>query len=376
MIKTVLRGMTWDHPRGLESVVHSNDSLQQACSISVEWQARSLLAFGDQHISDFYKEFDLMIIDHPHVPDAVHAKALLPISDFLSEEQLGVLKRTSVGQSHNSYGYRDKTWALAIDTAAQVTASRADCASGAPVFWSDVFELARSGRVLWAYKPVDAFSTFATICAQLGSPLASTSRFVEIAAAEKALGLMIELAGRVPEFCASSNPIDIAERLVESDQYDFGVCMYGYSNYSHDGFRSKTLIYDDVPSFDGKAGGSQLGGAGIAISSATSDPFQAAIAAYYLSEPAIQSTVYGLNGGQPGNLVAWKNRELNKISNNFFANTLRTLERAWVRPRLLGWPDVQYESSLIIHKCLVDKKFTSSDIDAIERTFNQFIQEA
>lgn len=376
MSETVLTGMTWDHPRGLESVVQSNDSLRQSCAISVEWQARSLLAFGDQHISEFYRDFDLMVIDHPHVPDAVHAQAVLPIDDYLTDQQMEILKRTSVGESHNSYSYRGKTWALAIDTAAQVTAIRAESGLSAPVFWSDVLDLARSGRVLWAHKPVDAFSTFATLCAQLNSPLASTDRFVEKGAAEQALSLMIELAGLVPEFCASSNPIDIAERLVESDDYDLGVCMYGYSNYSRLGFRSKLLVYDDVPSFDGRASGSQLGGAGIAISSATKDPHKAAIAAFYLSEPGIQSTVYGLNGGQPGNLVAWKNYELNRASNNFFANTLRTLERAWVRPRKLGWPDVQYQSSLIIHKCLVNKSFNAGDIDAIESTFNQYIQEA
>ena len=53
-----LKGMTWDHPRGLDSVVNSNDLLQERCGISVNWEARSLLAFGDQHISEFYEDGD------------------------------------------------------------------------------------------------------------------------------------------------------------------------------------------------------------------------------------------------------------------------------------------------------------------------------
>ena len=367
--------MTWDHPRGFESLVESNPSLIQACDISVEWQARSLLAFGDQHISEFYKEFDLMIIDHPHVPDAVHANAVLPVTEFLTSEQVEILERTSVGQSHNSYMYQGKIWSLAIDTAAQVSAYRPDKADGSPIFWSDVLDQARAGRLLWAHKPVDAFSTFATLCAQLGKPLASTQNFVESDVATQALDLMVELAGLVPDFCLTSNPIDIAERLSTSDDYAFGVCMYGYSNYSRDGFKKNILIYDDVPSFDGQASGSQLGGAGIAISSASANPKAAAIAAFYLSEPGIQSSVYGRAGGQPGNLVAWKNHALNQITRNFFENTLRTLERAWVRPRILGWPDVQYQSSLIIHEILKKKSYTSGDITAIQGTFDKYILE-
>lgn len=370
-----LKGMTWDHPRGFQSLVASNEMLINESGISIHWDARSLLAFGDQHISEFYEDYDLLIIDHPHVPDAVHARAVLPINQYLSEEQLETLASTSVGKSHDSYSYQENTWALAIDTAAQVSAYRPDKCNGAPVFWNEVLELAADGQVLWPYKPVDAFSTFATLCAQLGSPLYSQQNYLNVDIAASALEIMVKLAGLVPEFCASSNPIDIAERLSSSDQHSVGVCMYGYSNYSRSGFKKHVIIYDDVPSFDGLASGSQLGGAGIAISSAAKNPEAAARAAFYLSEPKIQSSVYGLNGGQPGNLIAWKNSKLNQESNNFFRNTLRTLERAWVRPRLLGWPDVQYQTSLIIHRCLLERKFGIQEIEQIKATFPKYIQE-
>ena len=118
--------MTWDHPRGLDSVVNSDALLQEKCDISVKWDARSLLAFGDQHIREFYDQYDLMIIDHPHVPDAVHADAVIAFEDVATREQLDLLERTSVGQSHASYKYQGKHWALAIDTAAQVSAYRPD----------------------------------------------------------------------------------------------------------------------------------------------------------------------------------------------------------------------------------------------------------
>jgi multiple sugar transport system substrate-binding protein len=370
-----LKGMTWDHVRGRDCLIESNDLLIQKCGISVSWDARSLLAFGDQHISEFYNDYDLMIIDHPHVPDAVLADAVIPFEELVTASQLDLLEATSVGASHDSYLYQGKHWALAIDTAAQVSAFRPDKAERSPVFWHEVFDLAKKKQLLWAHKPVDAFSTFATLMAQKGAPLEGSSRFINQEMALEVLEFMVELASLVPDFCATSNPIDIAERLSGSDDYAYGICMYGYSNYSRDGFRKNILIYDDLPSFDGRATGSQLGGAGVAVSSKSKNPKAAAEAAMLLSLPDIQATTYGLGGGQPGNLIAWKDQMLNDVSHNFFRNTLRTLENAWVRPRVLGWPDVQYQSSLIIHKCLVEKKVSKKDVEEIASTYDKYVKE-
>ncbi len=367
-----LKGITWDHERGLDCLVKSNDLLIEQYGISVHWNARSLLDFGNQHISEFYIDYDLMIIDHPHVPDAVHAMAVIAYEDLASAAQLERLKVTSVGQSHNSYLYQDKHWSLAIDAAAQVSAFRPDKTDRSPVFWSEVFELAKKKELLWPYKPVDAFSTFATLMAQKGSSIVASAHYINQETAGEVLELMVELAALVPEFCAQSNPIDVAEILSGGHEFSYGVCMYGYSNYARNGFRENVLVYDDVPSFDGRATGSQLGGAGISISSRSKNQEAATKAAIFLSSPEIQATTYGHNGGQPGNLLAWKDNALNDVSHNFFRNTLRTLEGAWVRPRILGWPDVQYHSSLVIHRCLVEKKVFKEDIKEIASMYEKY----
>ena len=101
----------------------------------------------------------------------------------------------------------------------------------------------------------------------------------------------------------------------------------------------------------------------------------AATAAILLSLPEIQATTYGAAGGQPGNLVAWKNGALNDHTLNFFRNTLRTLERAWVRPRVLGWPDVQYQSSLVIHRALTSKQVNASVVAEIAATYEKYVKE-
>ncbi len=373
-MSTSLKGMTWNHPRGFDSVVGCNLKLKEEMNVEVTWDARSLLAFGDQPILEFYQEYDLIIIDHPHVPDAVQSSTVIPFEELISADELETLRRTSVGESHVSYQYQGKQWALAIDSAAQVSAFRSDKADRAPIFWSEVLDFARSGTLLWPHKPVDAFSTFATLMAQKGSPLLSSQSFIDKSVAQEVLSFMIELAGLVPDFCLNSNPIDIAEALVTEDRYTYGICMYGYSNYSRLGFRNHLLTYDDLPSFSGRADASQLGGAGIAVSRASKYPVLAAQVALFLSSPAMQSTSYVTAGGQPGNLVAWKSSHVNALTNNFYANTLRSLEGAWVRPRIYGWPEIQYAASQVIHQILSTKKLVAANLIAIEDSYAQYVK--
>jgi multiple sugar transport system substrate-binding protein len=366
--------MTWDHPRGVDGLRAADDYVAARHGATITWEARSLLAFGDQHVADFAAEFDLLVIDHPHVPDAVEAGALLALDEYLGAAQLETLERESVGASHASYGYRGHHWALGVDAAAQVSAYRPDRCDGAPIYWSDVFDLPHQS-VLWPYKPVDAFSTFATLLAQKGAPLARPDCMVDRSAAAEVLEFMIRLAERVPAWCAGANPIDVAEVLATTDDHAVAVALFGYTNYSRVGFRAHRITYDDIPSFDGRASGSELGGAGIAVSSATEHPELAVAIALTLAGGEVQSGPYTAGGGQPGNLHAWRSDARNAETANFFRNTLRTLERAWVRPRVLGWPDLQLAISHVVHDALTSKQFTTSTLDTLESLASLHLRE-
>lgn len=365
-MKPVLKGMTWDHPRGFESVVACNDLVEKKFGVTIEWQARSLLQFGDQHVREFAKDHDLMVIDHPHVPDGVNDGALVAMDDLLTPDQLAVLERESAGPSHESYRFRGKIWALAIDAATQVSVYRPDLVDGVPPFWSDILSDAKKKKVLWPYKPVDAFSTFATLSSQNGYAIGS-DRMLDKETTEKVMDFMIGFASLVPDFCATSNPFEISERLVETDDYWYAAPLYGYTNYSRAGFRSRVLHYDDVPSFDGRATGSQLGGAGIAVSTYSQHQQLAGEIAAYLSSAEAQNGPYTERYGQPGNLRAWLSPRMNSLTGNFFRNTLRSIEGSWVRPRLVGWPDFQFDVSQVIHRSLVNRKFEAADWSQMEK---------
>ncbi len=370
-----LRGMTWDHPRGVGGLRACDALLRERHGVTVHWEARSLLAFGDTHVADFAADFDIMIIDHPHVPDAVQAGAILALDEHLAPVVLADLERESVGGSHESYSYRGHQWALGVDAAAQVSAFRPDLVDGVPPYWSDILALAHRGRVLWPHKPVDAFSTFATLLAQKGAPLAAPEQFVDREAAREVLQFMLELAAAVPEWCATSNPIDVAEALSTTNDFSIAVAAFGYTNYSRADFRPHLVAYDDIPSFDGRAGGSTLGGAGVAVSATTKHPELSVAVAATLAGAEAQSGPYTAGGGQPGNLRAWKSDGANILTRGFFQNTLRTLERAWVRPRLLGWPDLQLELSHIVRDCLTNRVVDDAVIARIEQLPERLLKE-
>jgi multiple sugar transport system substrate-binding protein len=334
-----------------------------------------LLAFGDQPLNEFYKEFDLIILDHPHVPDAVVANTIIPFDDLLTADELLDLSNSSVGPSHDSYIYRGKQWALAIDAAAQVSACRPDLIESPPRLWDEVLSIGKEGKLLWPYKPVDAFCSFATLMSQFGAPLCSSDDFIEKESAERVINFMIELSRVVPSFCATSNPIDIAERLSQDSEYAIGVCMFGYSNYSRRNFRKNLLKFSQIPSFDGQARGSILGGAGIGISSASRNPQDAARAAFALCSQEIQTGKYLMGGGQPGHLSVWKNQAANALTADFFANTLSTLNGAWVRPRILGWPELQFSVGNLLARILSTGRFANQDLQVIQDSYGKFIKE-
>ena len=79
-----LRGITWDHPRGLAPLVATAHVLQLADpSLSIRWEARSLHAFGAQPLSALAGEFDLLVLDHPFVGTVALEQSLLPLETVL-----------------------------------------------------------------------------------------------------------------------------------------------------------------------------------------------------------------------------------------------------------------------------------------------------
>jgi multiple sugar transport system substrate-binding protein len=94
--------------------------------VAIIWLKRSLQQFADVPLADLCARFDLLVIDHPSIGEAVHQELLLPLDEYLPAAFLADQAVNSVGQSHASYTYEGHQYALAIDAATPISGYRPD----------------------------------------------------------------------------------------------------------------------------------------------------------------------------------------------------------------------------------------------------------
>lgn len=363
---STLRGMTWEHPRGYDCQVASAKEYAGLTGVEVAWEYRSLQAFADAPLDQLATDYDLIVIDHPHVPLAAAQGLLAPLDGHGYDDQLAVLAAGAVGRAHVSYSHDGHQYGLATDSAAQVSVSRPDLLGESPTDWEAVLELARQGRVLWPAKPIDAFSSLLTLAANHGTPAnAEPGTFLTTEQAAPALELMHRLVELVPDWCLAANPIEVAEALSTGERWAYAPLAFGYSNYARAGFRPHRLRYADIPAGPCGVAGSLLGGAGVAVSAMASDVDAARAYAMWVASPKVQAGVYYDAGGQPGYAAAWDDDRLNADSWDFFRGTRQTLEQAYVRPRTAGFIEFQDTASPWVTATL---RGEISDAELVRRT--------
>jgi multiple sugar transport system substrate-binding protein len=342
-----LRGITWDHTRGLLPVVAAAQRFEELHpGVRISWEKRSLQAFADQPLGELGAQYDLLVIDHPWAGFAATSGVLLAMEDLLPEAFLADQAANSVGASHESYRYQDRQWALAIDAATPVASWRPDVLvrhdAAVPETWEELLELARRGLVVMPGIPQDALMNFYMLCAVPGSDLfASDDIVVGEARGIEALERLRELASLQPPEIFDWNPIAVYEAMTRGDDFAYCPFAFGYSNYARAGYARARLHFGDVVALDGEPLRTTLGGTGLAVSSACAAREVAAAFAQLVAGPDYQRTQYLENGGQPGHRAAWTDPENNRRTADYFVATLPCLDRAYLRPRYPGSLDFQ-----------------------------------
>ena len=174
----ILKGMTWDHSRGYDPMVSTAQTYNENNpGTKIIWEKRSLQAFADRPIELMSFDYDLMVIDHPHVGEASRKDLIyeLNLADNF-KDQLVDLTNASVGLSHQSYNFNDNQYALAIDAAAPVSSYRSDLIENPPSTFEETIKLAEQSKVIWPIKPVDSISCFNSIAANLNNPINKVHR--------------------------------------------------------------------------------------------------------------------------------------------------------------------------------------------------------
>jgi multiple sugar transport system substrate-binding protein len=364
-----LRGVSWDHVRGLGGARAAAAAFaQRHPDVQVGWAARSLQAFADQPVEELARDYDLIVLDHPAIGHAVARGALLPLDEYADGALLADLAAHSVGLSHESYAWQGRQWALAMDAAAQVAAYRSDLLArlGAevPRSWPEVFALAeRAPRaVAMPLTAVDAVCAFVALCEGNGAGQWPPDR----AAASAALATLERLATAAHPHSLRWNPPGLLDHMAAAEEVAYCPLAFGYSNYARSGFRERRLRFAPAPQCPDGVPRGMLGGAGIAVSARTQAPAAACALAAFTSGPEIQRGVYFDGGGQPGHRAAWTDERVNAIAPGFFADTLPSLERATLRPRHDGYLAWQDRAGAAIHAYLARGGSRDALLDGLE----------
>lgn len=353
-----LRGITWNHTRGLLPLVATAQRFHELNPhIEIVWEKRSLQQFGDQPIGALAEMFDLLVIDHPFVGTAAATRVLLPLDEHLSAGFLADQAANSVGASHASYLFGGHQWALAIDAATPVAAWRTDLLARhqaeLPKTWSEVLALAARGLVAVPANAVDAMMNLYPLCLARGAELfTSAEQFVEPGPGLAALEDLRALVQACSPECLSRNPIQTYETLVAAGVNGPAYCplAYGYSNYSRPGYGSHPLDFGPpVLGVDGKPLKSTLGGTGLAVATRCRHRTEALAYAEFVADARIQRSLYTAAGGQPGHRLAWLDPDNNASSRDYFLRTLVALDTAFLRPRYHGYLHFQDRGGPMVH---------------------------
>ena len=376
-----LRGITWDHERGRDPLLATADRFEQESGIRVTWTVRSLQEFADAPIPVLAQSFDLLVLDHPHVGEIVPTGALLPLDELLDGEFIADQARNSVGPSHASYEWDGHLWGLAIDAAGHVSAYRPDLLErlgvAAPETWDDVLELEGRARaagmtISLPNKAVDTLGSLLTLLANGGTdPYGDQEQVAPRAVALEKLERLVWLTAASPPDAFSWNPILLLEHMAEHDDVVYCPLLFGYSNYSRPGFRSKLVRFRPVPSAGLGPRGGIIGGAGLSISSRCEHLDAARAYAEYVASPEVQRTLYVDAGGQPGHRSAWLDEHANGLAASYFADTLPGLDAGYLRPRYDGAVIVQNEGGDMVWESLRSGGDPSELLDRLDALYRR-----
>ncbi|GEM_PF-4370576 len=72
-----LRGVTWDNDRAVGPLLGTMPVWNSlGLDVSVEWSTRPLSTFAHQPLSELTEDFDLIVLDHPHIGEGADVVVL------------------------------------------------------------------------------------------------------------------------------------------------------------------------------------------------------------------------------------------------------------------------------------------------------------
>lgn len=367
-------GLTWDHPRGYQALEKAAQEDHQALLC---WKRQPLEGFESHSIEKLAADYDLLILDHPHIGEAVAHDCLLPLDELFSPQQLETWSQQSIGASMASYAWHGKQWALPLDVATQVMALRSDLRQeDIPLSWEHVAQRTPGKKLALSLAGPHAFLTLLSITASYGHLPRKDDLLLSDAGFEQGLALLQQLYSQVPAWTIDLNPIGLLEAMSRGNEINIIPLVYGYVNYTRGDNLRQPLLFRDAPTGSAKYPGSVLGGTGIALTRRAKMNSALLEHLSWLMSTSAQCQLIPENEGQPSHRSAWLSDEVNSHCSNFYRMTLQTTENALVRPRFNGYIAFQNHAAHLIREALANQSSISSTIDQIRQIWRQALSAA
>ena len=347
------KGLTWDHPRGFNALDAASRDANVPGSGLISWDVQPLEGFESAPIAVLCARYDLVVLDHPHVGEAVEAGCLHPIEDVFGDDLIASLETASIGPSLSSYRFAGKHWALPLDAATQVMAVRPDLVADVPVEWEDVQALVDGGvPVAASIAGPHAILSFFSICAVLGEPPAVVDPdfLVSAETGARAYAILSKIVRAMPEHAKALNPIGLLDLMGREDGIALCPLVYGYVNYSRPAPGRKKLRFHNAPRSSARKPVGTLGGTGIGFSKRNRPHAALKQHILWLMGKDAQCGFIPAHDGQPSRRESWHDAGINAAWGDFYANTAETLEHSYVRPRHSGYIAFQTAASAALRE--------------------------
>ncbi|MGB3483308.1 MAG: hypothetical protein WBB07_13970 [Mycobacterium sp.] len=362
-------GLTWDHPRGYEAL-RAAVLATAAPDCDLTWDIQPLEGFEAAPIGVTAQRYDLIVLDHPHVGEALAQNALRPVDDLFGPDEIASWDLDSAGPSMRSYRMDGRLWALPLDAATQV-AVVADTSVAIPQTWSAAVELAHHVESRVPTSGPHPFLTLCSIAIADGAQPGQGPTFLSAAA----VGAAVEtLRHFIPADCPRDvvdNPITLLDAMAAGTGPVYCPHVYGYVNYARS---APALTFGDAPLGSSGRRGAVLGGTGIAFSALREEPDSALLDhVRWLMNPDVQRGFLVDHAGQPGSATAWRDAAVDNASNGFFSGTRVTLDESWIRPRGNGAIAFQQHAADEVRRCLFDHQDTDRLARELDRLHADYL---
>jgi multiple sugar transport system substrate-binding protein len=206
------------------------------------------------------------------------------------------------------------------------------------------------------------------VCAFFGISRApfDDDRVVERGAGRRARSILRDVLDVAHPKSLESNPPTVLAHMATNDDIAYCPLAFGYVTLARGSGDGHPVRFAPGPEWSGT-----LGGAGIAVSSASSQIDEAAAFARSVCSADVQRGVYVDGGGQPGHRAAWTDPEVDAAANGFFSSTLEAVDRAYLRPRFEGFLSFQDAAGEVIHAFIRDRSDPDAVLDRIDQLFRE-----